>query len=159
MWRRWVSRGEAELAAASVRGAGFRVLRDVPAGAGAVGDLRVDPEIGMPSVGMDVDIAYCYSASSQANGPFGYGRSMATNLTCEASGEPDGGDVYVGQRQHRRLSGFWVHRVAGLCPSPDAPVCGGWGEQSRRAVAASAQAHGGLLTRIGRWALAVLRDR
>src|SRR5690348_14318523 len=39
------------------------------------GDLRVDPEIRLPSPGMDVDIAYFYNASESYNGPYGYGRT------------------------------------------------------------------------------------
>ncbi len=52
------------------------------------GNLRVDPEIHLPSPGMDVDIAYYYNANSSANGAFGYGRTLSTNLTAIASGSP-----------------------------------------------------------------------
>ena len=52
------------------------------------GNLRVDPEIHLPSPGMDVDIAYYYNANSSANGVYGYGRTLSTNLTAIASGSP-----------------------------------------------------------------------
>ena len=52
------------------------------------GSLAVDPEIHLPSPGMDVDIAYFYNANSQANGPFGYSRTLSTNLTALISGSP-----------------------------------------------------------------------
>src|SRR6266700_1723013 len=52
------------------------------------GNLQVDPEIHLPSVGMDVDIAYFYNASSTANGVFGYSRTLSANLTAQASGSP-----------------------------------------------------------------------
>ena len=37
---------------------------------------------------MDIDIAYFSTATSTANGPFGYGRTLSTNLTAQASGSP-----------------------------------------------------------------------
>lgn len=52
------------------------------------GNLQVDPEIHLPSPGMDVDIAYYYNATSRVNGPFGYGRTASPNLTAQASGSP-----------------------------------------------------------------------
>lgn len=52
------------------------------------GNLRVGPEIHLPSVGMDVDIAYYYNANSNCNGPFRYGRTLSTNLGAQASGSP-----------------------------------------------------------------------
>src|SRR5579871_1762045 len=52
------------------------------------GTLVVDPEILLPSPGMDVDIAYYYTGTSTQNGPFGYGRTLTTNLTAQASGSP-----------------------------------------------------------------------
>ena len=52
------------------------------------GSLLVDPEIRLPSPGMDVDVAYYYDSRSVANGPFGYGRTINLNLTAQASGSP-----------------------------------------------------------------------
>src|SRR5690349_6149826 len=52
------------------------------------GNVRLDPEIHLPSPGMDVDIAYFYNGNSTINGPFGYGRTLSTNLTAQASGSP-----------------------------------------------------------------------
>src|SRR3979411_663525 len=52
---------------------------------GVDGNLQVDPEIHLPSPGMDVDIAYFYNANSQYSGPFGYGRTISPNLTAQAS--------------------------------------------------------------------------
>jgi hypothetical protein len=52
------------------------------------GNLMVDPEIRLPSIGMDVDIAYFYNSNSNYNGPFGYGRTMSPNQLCQASGTP-----------------------------------------------------------------------
>ena len=52
------------------------------------GNLQVDPEIHLPSPGIDVDIAYYYNAVSTNNGPFGYGRQLSLNLTAQASGSP-----------------------------------------------------------------------
>jgi hypothetical protein len=52
------------------------------------GNLQVDPEIHLPSVGMDLDIAYYYNATSAVNGPFGYSRTASPNLTAQASGSP-----------------------------------------------------------------------
>src|SRR5689334_6216897 len=52
------------------------------------GNLQVDPDIHLPSPGMDVDIAYFYNASSQSNGAFGYGRTISHNLLAQASGSP-----------------------------------------------------------------------
>ena len=52
------------------------------------GNLQVDPEIHLPSPGMDVDLAYYYNATSTANGPFGYSRTLSANLTAQASGSP-----------------------------------------------------------------------
>ena len=51
-------------------------------------NLVVDPEIKLPSPGMDVEIAYFYSAASPYNGPFGYGRTISPNLSAQASGNP-----------------------------------------------------------------------
>ena len=50
------------------------------------GNLQVDPEIHLPSPGMDVDISYYYNAAATNNGPFGYGRQLSTNLTAQANG-------------------------------------------------------------------------
>ncbi|HLJ55965.1 MAG TPA: hypothetical protein VKT77_13075 [Chthonomonadaceae bacterium] len=47
------------------------------------GNLQVDPEIHLPSPGIDVDIAYYYNAASTVNGPIGYGRQLSTNLTLD----------------------------------------------------------------------------
>src|SRR5579863_8113477 len=52
------------------------------------GNLQVDPDIHLPSPGMDLDIAFFYNGTSTQNGPFGYGRSLSTNLTAQASGSP-----------------------------------------------------------------------
>jgi hypothetical protein len=52
------------------------------------GNLQVDPEIHLPSPGMDIDIAYFYNAVATNSGPFGYGRQLSTNLTAQASGSP-----------------------------------------------------------------------
>jgi len=52
------------------------------------GNLQVDPEIHLPSPGMDVDLAYYYNATSTVNGPFGYSRTASPNLTAQASGSP-----------------------------------------------------------------------
>ena len=52
------------------------------------GELVVDPEIHLPSPGMDVDIGYFYNASATNNGPFGYARTLSTNQTAQASGSP-----------------------------------------------------------------------
>jgi hypothetical protein len=52
------------------------------------GNLQVDPEIHLPSLGMDVEVSYFYNATSTQNGPFGYGRTLTTNLTAQASGSP-----------------------------------------------------------------------
>jgi hypothetical protein len=50
------------------------------------GNLQVDPEIRLPSVGMPVEIGYYYNAAATNNGPFGYGRQLSTNLTAQAKG-------------------------------------------------------------------------
>src|SRR5258708_31038854 len=52
------------------------------------GNLQVDPEIRLPSPGMDVEIAYFYNAAATNSGPFGYGRQLSLNLTALASGSP-----------------------------------------------------------------------
>src|SRR5690349_3808224 len=52
------------------------------------GNLQVDPEIHLPSPGMDVDVACYYNAVSTNSGPFGYGRQLSANLTAQASGSP-----------------------------------------------------------------------
>src|SRR5258706_10538472 len=52
------------------------------------GNLQVDPEIHLPSVGIDVDLAYFYNASSTANGVFGYGRTLSSHLTAQACPSP-----------------------------------------------------------------------
>src|SRR5579872_1577170 len=49
------------------------------------GNLQVDPEIRLPSPGMDVDIGYFYNSVATTNGPFGYGRTITSNLTAQAS--------------------------------------------------------------------------
>lgn len=56
------------------------------AGPQSDGTLEVDPEIHLPSPGMDVDIAYYYNSNSTYNGPFGYGRTINLNLRAQASG-------------------------------------------------------------------------
>jgi YD repeat-containing protein len=50
------------------------------------GSLLVDPEIHLPSPGMNVDIAYYYNASNEYNGPYGYGRTISHHQTAQASG-------------------------------------------------------------------------
>src|SRR5665213_2838679 len=50
-----------------------------------LGNLSVDPEINLPSPGMLVDISYFYNSNSPYAGPFGYGRTLSTNLTAQAS--------------------------------------------------------------------------
>ncbi len=50
------------------------------------GNLHVDPEIHLPSPGMDVDIAYYYNANSSYNTFYGYGRTINVNLSLVASG-------------------------------------------------------------------------
>ena len=52
------------------------------------GNLTVDPEIVLPSPGINVDIASFYNSNLAANGPFGYGRTLSTNMTAVASGSP-----------------------------------------------------------------------
>lgn len=52
------------------------------------GNLQVDPEIHLPSPGIDVDIAYFYNGVATNSGPFGYARTLSTNLTAQASGSP-----------------------------------------------------------------------
>ena len=47
------------------------------------GNLIVDPEIRLPSPGMDVDIAYFYNANSPGASNFGYGRTLSTNLSVD----------------------------------------------------------------------------
>jgi hypothetical protein len=44
------------------------------------GNLVVDPEIHLPSPGIDVDIAYYYNAGSGYNSVYGYGRTLSHNL-------------------------------------------------------------------------------
>ena len=63
-------------------------LRGVRTGPEADGNLRVDPEIRLPSPGMDVDIAYYYNSNSSYNGPFGCGRSLSVSPVAQASGSP-----------------------------------------------------------------------
>ena len=48
------------------------------------GNLRVDPEIVLPSPGLDVEIAYYSNANQPYNGPFGYGRTLSTSLIAQA---------------------------------------------------------------------------
>ncbi len=50
------------------------------------GNLQVDPEIHLPSPGMDVDIAHYYNSLSTINGPYGYGRTLSTYATARAYG-------------------------------------------------------------------------
>jgi hypothetical protein len=49
------------------------------------GNLQVDPEIILPSPGMNVEVAYFYNSNSSYNGPFGFGRTINLNLTAQAS--------------------------------------------------------------------------
>jgi len=55
---------------------------------GLDGKLAVDPEIHLPSPGMDVDVAYYYNNAFLFNGPYGYGRTLSVNLLAQASGSP-----------------------------------------------------------------------
>jgi hypothetical protein len=48
------------------------------------GNLRVDPEIHLPSPGMPVDIAWYYNSLSLYNGAYGFGRTISTNQTAQA---------------------------------------------------------------------------
>ena len=48
------------------------------------GNLRVDPEIHLPSPGMDVDIAYFYNSNQNYAGPFGYNRNLSASLVMQA---------------------------------------------------------------------------
>jgi len=43
------------------------------------GNLQVDPEIHLPSPGMNVDIDNYYNAASTTNAAFGYGRTVNSN--------------------------------------------------------------------------------
>src|SRR3954453_10779283 len=52
------------------------------------GNLQVDPEIHLPSPGMDVDISYFYNAAATNSGPFGYARNLSACPTAQASGSP-----------------------------------------------------------------------
>ncbi|MBV9470721.1 MAG: hypothetical protein JOZ57_15890, partial [Abitibacteriaceae bacterium] len=52
------------------------------------GNLQVDPEIFLPSPGLNVDIGYYYNSNTQYNGPFGYGRTITPNLLAQANGSP-----------------------------------------------------------------------
>ncbi len=52
------------------------------------GNLRVGPEIHLPSPGMDVDISYYHNGISSYNGPFGYKRTINLNMRSIASGLP-----------------------------------------------------------------------
>ncbi len=54
----------------------------------ADGNLQVDPEISLPSPGMDVEIAHYYNSNTDYNGPLGYGRTANVNLFVQASGTP-----------------------------------------------------------------------
>jgi len=54
----------------------------------ATGNLQVDPEIQLPSPGMDVNIASYYNAVSTNNSPFGYGWTSSVFLTAQASPTP-----------------------------------------------------------------------
>src|SRR5438876_7653821 len=47
---------------------------------GLDGSLRVDPEIHLPSPGMDVDIAYYHNSDTDYNGPYGLARTISPNL-------------------------------------------------------------------------------
>src|SRR5262249_6964513 len=75
----------------------------------------------LPSPGMDVDIAYFYNANSAYNGPFGYGRTINTNLTAQASGNPlvvtltrGNGSVAVYQQASTFASGPYAPQSLGL---------------------------------------------
>src|SRR5476649_251643 len=57
------------------------------------GNLQVDPEIHLPSPGMDVDIAYYFNSSTYPgspfiNGPYGYQRIMSPAMAAQFFGIP-----------------------------------------------------------------------
>ena len=72
----------------TVENTALREMRCVSAGAAAPGNLQVDPEIYLPSPGMDAVIGAYYNASSTANGTVGLGRTVSPNMTAQASGLP-----------------------------------------------------------------------
>jgi len=84
----------------------------------ADGNLQVDPEINLPSIGMDVNIAYYYNSKSSYNGPFGYGRTISANQLVQASGSPvvvsfsrGNGNVDI---YEANTSGTYVAQTTGL---------------------------------------------
>ncbi len=57
------------------------------------GNLQVDPEIHLPSPGMDIDIAYYYNSaavtgSPTTNGPYGYKRTLSPAKSAQLYGSP-----------------------------------------------------------------------
>jgi RHS repeat-associated protein len=52
------------------------------------GSLIVDPEIHLPSPGMDVDISYFFNSNSPFDSPFGYGRTISLNLSARSMEMP-----------------------------------------------------------------------
>ena len=52
------------------------------------GTLHVDPDIRLPSPGMDVVVEFHYNSASAYNGPYGYRRSISPNLLAQAAGSP-----------------------------------------------------------------------
>lgn len=53
------------------------------------GNLQVDPEIRLPSPGMDVEISYFYNSFSNLSTAYGFGRTISTNLVLVASVNPN----------------------------------------------------------------------
>jgi len=52
------------------------------------GNLQIDPEIHLPSPGMDVDVAYYYNSATPSSTPYGYGRTLSPYMLAQASGSP-----------------------------------------------------------------------
>jgi hypothetical protein len=48
------------------------------------GSLHVDPDIRLPSPGMDVVVEFHYYSASAYNGPYGYRRSISPNQPAQA---------------------------------------------------------------------------
>src|SRR5579872_3706239 len=86
------------------------------------GNLQVDPEIHLPSPGMDLDIALYYNASSNANTAFGFGRTISHNLLAQASGSPTIVTLTYGNGarvtyQYNAVSGQYQPMTAGVLNS------------------------------------------
>jgi len=86
------------------------------------GHLLVDPDIHLPSPGIDLDLAFYYNGNSPYNGPFGYGRSFSHNLLAQASGSPTlvtltRGDTSLVSYQYDTPSGQYLPKTPGLLNS------------------------------------------